>query len=333
MTAPDTTTPLLDVQHLKKYFPVRSGFLNRVQGHVKAVDDISFQLFQGETLGIVGESGSGKSTLARAIIRLDEANSGNIHFDGVDWNSLKGQALQAKRADMQMIFQNPYASLNPRHTVGRAVAEPLVIFKRAKGQELKARVESLLDMVGLPKSVVDSMPSELSGGQRQRVCIARALALNPKLIIADEAVSALDVSVQAQVLNLMDDLKQELGLTYLFIAHNLSVVEHFCDRVMVMYLGQVMESAPTKELFQSPQHPYTKALLSAMPIADPVLAEQAKLTRIRLEGELPSPMNPPSGCRFHTRCPEVFELCDTIIPACSIIGPNHTASCHLLEKG
>jgi oligopeptide/dipeptide ABC transporter ATP-binding protein len=323
--------PLIEVQGLKKYFPVKDGFFNRNIAEVKALDGISFSVNHGETLGIVGESGCGKSTLARCLIRLEEPDKGQIFFDGQDWLGLSNQALRQKRANMQMIFQNPYASLNPRLTVGQAIGEPLEIFKRASKQALRNEVLALLDMVGLSASVVERYPSELSGGQRQRVCIARALALRPKLIIADEAVSALDVSVQAQVLNLMDDLKKELGLTYVFIAHNLSVVQHFCDRVAVMYLGKFMEVGSTETIFQRPQHPYTKALLDAMPIADPVLAKRQRAMRHPLVGELPSPMNPPSGCRFHTRCPETFTPCPLEEPELLAVNgeESHVLACHL----
>jgi oligopeptide transport system ATP-binding protein len=341
-TAPDFTeaahalepaySPLLSVRDLVKHYPIRGGLLNRVQGVVKAVDGVNLDVYPGQTLGIVGESGCGKSTLARAIIRLEEPTAGTVMFDGEDWLSLHGAELRQKRANMQMIFQNPYASLNPRLSVGQAVAEPLEIFKRATGQAKHAEVAKLLDMVGLTASMASRMPSELSGGQRQRVCIARALALRPKLIIADEAVSALDVSVQAQVLNLMDELKRELGLTYLFIAHNLSVVEHFCDDIAVMYLGKIVERASTKTLFAEPKHPYTQALLAAAPIADPVRAAEMKRKRLKLSGELPSPMNPPSGCAFHTRCPQVMESCSTLTPALLNTGTDsqlHQVACHL----
>ena len=273
--------PLIQVTGLKKYFPVKEGFFNTKVGDVKALDEVSFDVKAGETFGIVGESGCGKSTLARCLIRLEQADAGTIFFNGENWLDLKETALREKRIHMQMIFQNPYASLNPRLRVGQAIGEPLEILKRATGQALRQEILSLLDMVGLPASLIDRFPSELSGGQRQRVCIARALALRPKLIIADEAVSALDVSVQAQVLNLMESLKKDLGLTYIFIAHNLSVVQHFCDRVGVMYLGKMMEVGTTAAIFETPQHPYTQALLSAMPIADPTLARAMALAVCR----------------------------------------------------
>lgn len=327
------TPPLMQVEGLRKYFPVRDGFFNRKIGDVKALDGVSFNVHAGETLGIVGESGCGKSTLARCLLRLDEPDAGRVVFDNEAWLDLPPRLLRQKRADMQMIFQNPYASLNPRLTVGQAIAEPLEIFNRAKGDALHQEVLALLDMVGLSASLKNRFPSELSGGQRQRVCIARSLALRPKLIVADEAVSALDVSVQAQVLNLMDDLKKELGLTYIFIAHNLSVVEHFCDRVAVMYLGKIMEIGETRAVFETPQHPYTKALLSAMPVANPVEARRLQASRISLQGELPSPMNPPMGCRFHTRCPECFTSCDVqepaLLPVNDLSGSSHFSACHL----
>jgi oligopeptide/dipeptide ABC transporter ATP-binding protein len=327
------SSPLLKVEGLQKYFPVRDGFFNRKVGDVKALDGVSFTVNSGETLGIVGESGCGKSTLARCLLRLDEADAGYVEFDEENWLNLPPKRLRQKRADIQMIFQNPYASLNPRLTVGQAIAEPLEIFNRAKGDALHRDVLSLLDMVGLSASLKHRFPSELSGGQRQRVCIARSLALRPKLIVADEAVSALDVSVQAQVLNLMDDLKKELGLTYIFIAHNLSVVEHFCDRVAVMYLGKIMEIGETRAVFETPQHPYTQALLSAMPVADPLEARRLQASRISLQGELPSPMNPPAGCRFHTRCPKCFTPCESKEPSLEAVhvagGSSHFSACHL----
>jgi oligopeptide transport system ATP-binding protein len=329
---PHGNAPLLQVRDLVKHYPIRGGLLNQVQGVVKAVDGVTLNVYPGQTLGIVGESGCGKSTLARAIIRLEEPTAGTVMFEGEDWLGLKGAELRQKRANMQMIFQNPYASLNPRLSVGQAIAEPLEIFKRATGQAKQAQVAELLDMVGLTAAMASRMPAELSGGQRQRVCIARALALRPKLIIADEAVSALDVSVQAQVLNLMDELKRELGLTYLFIAHNLSVVEHFCNDIAVMYLGKIVERASVQTLFAQPKHPYTQALLAAAPIADPVRAAEMKRTRTKLSGELPSPMNPPGGCSFHTRCPQVMETCTSLPPALindASEGTLHQVACHL----
>lgn len=327
--------PLIQVTGLKKYFPVKEGFFNTKVGDVKALDEVSFDVKAGETFGIVGESGCGKSTLARCLIRLEQADAGTIVFNGENWLDLKETALREKRIHMQMIFQNPYASLNPRLRVGQAIGEPLEIFKRATGQALRQEILSLLDMVGLPASLIDRFPSELSGGQRQRVCIARALALRPKLIIADEAVSALDVSVQAQVLNLMESLKKDLGLTYIFIAHNLSVVQHFCDRVGVMYLGKMMEVGTTAAIFETPQHPYTQALLSAMPIADPTLARAMRAQRHPLKGELPSPMNPPAGCRFHTRCPQAYAPCSSDEPLLRQVGtPDtpHLSACHLNDE-
>jgi oligopeptide/dipeptide ABC transporter ATP-binding protein len=319
--------PLLEVQDLIKHYPIHGGLLNRVQAVVKAVDGVNLTVYAGQTLGIVGESGCGKSTLARSIIRLEEPTSGQIQFDGQDWLALKGSQLRQKRADMQMVFQNPYASLNPRMTVEQAIAEPLDIFRRAQGRDKQARVQALMNMVGLSSGLLHRMPSELSGGQRQRVCIARALALNP------------NVSVQAQVLNLMDELKRELGLTYIFIAHNLGVVEHFCDEVAVMYLGKIVEQAPVQDLFASPKHPYTQALLAAAPVADPLKARNLKQQRVRLSGELPNPMHVPPGCAFHTRCPQAMSHCSqqftptfTMETAPSPNHVNHTVACHLYAE-
>ena len=291
-------TPLLGVKHLKKHFPIKGGVFSKTIGYVYAVDDINFTLDKGETLGLVGESGCGKSTTGRTILRLIEPTDGMIAFEGQDITHLDKSAMRALRREMQIIFQDPYASLNPRMTVGSIIGEPLEIHKIAKGSEKEERVASLLQKVGLRAEDMRKYPHEFSGGQRQRIGIARALALNPKLIVCDEPVSALDVSIQAQVINLLEDLQAEFGLSYLFIAHNLNVVEHISNRVAVMYLGQIVELASDEELYKNPQHPYTEALLSAVPIPDPTV----KKKRIILEGDVPSPINPPKGCHFHTRC-------------------------------
>jgi oligopeptide transport system ATP-binding protein len=291
-------TPLLDVKHLKKHFPIKGGVFSKTIGYVYAVDDINFTLEKGETLGLVGESGCGKSTTGRTILRLIEPTDGAIYFEGQNITGLDKGAMRALRREMQIIFQDPYASLNPRMTIGSIIGEPLEIHKIARGSEKGERVASLLQKVGLRAEDMRKYPHEFSGGQRQRIGIARALALNPKLIVCDEPVSALDVSIQAQVINLLEDLQAEFGLSYLFIAHNLNVVEHISDRVAVMYLGQIVELASDEELYKNPQHPYTEALLSAVPIPDPTV----KKKRIILEGDVPSPINPPRGCHFHTRC-------------------------------
>ena len=289
-------TPLLEVKHLKKHFPIKGGVFSKTIGYVYAVDDVNFTLAKGETLGLVGESGCGKSTTGRTILRLIEPTDGAIYFEGQDITTLDKSAMRALRREMQIIFQDPYASLNPRMTVGSIIGEPLEIHKIAKGSEKEERVASLLQKVGLRAEDMRKYPHEFSGGQRQRIGIARALALNPKLIVCDEPVSALDVSIQAQVINLLEDLQAEFGLSYLFIAHNLNVVEHISNRVAVMYLGQIVELASDEELYKNPQHPYTEALLSAVPIPDPTV----KKKRIILEGDVPSPINPPKGCHFHT---------------------------------
>jgi oligopeptide/dipeptide ABC transporter ATP-binding protein len=320
---------LLEVKNLKKYFPVKAGVFKRTVAHVKAVDDISFAVKEGETLGLVGESGCGKSTTGRTILRLLEATEGKVIFDGKSIMDLDKKEMRAVRRDMQIIFQDPYASLNPRMTVADIVGEPLDIHKLAKNkQERNEKVKEILENVGLGEEYMNRYPHEFSGGQRQRIGVARALAVDPKLIIADEPVSALDVSVQAQVINLLQDLQKEFGLTYLFIAHDLSVVKHISDRVAVMYLGKLVELTDKKELFKNPIHPYTQSLLSAIPEADP----RKKKDRIILEGDVPSPVDPPSGCRFHPRCPEAFELCPKAEPEFKEYGAGHFAACHLLDK-
>ena len=317
-------TPLLDVKHLKKHFPIKGGVFSKTIGYVYAVDDINFTLEKGETLGLVGESGCGKSTTGRTILRLIEPTDGAIYFEGQDITGLDKGAMRALRREMQIIFQDPYASLNPRMTVGSIIGEPLEIHKIARGSEKGERVASLLQKVGLRAEDMRKYPHEFSGGQRQRIGIARALALNPKLIVCDEPVSALDVSIQAQVINLLEDLQAEFGLSYLFIAHNLNVVEHISDRVAVMYLGQIVELASDEELYKNPQHPYTEALLSAVPIPDPTV----KKKRIILEGDVPSPINPPRGCHFHTRCMYKEKICEEVEPEFKHIGGGHWVACH-----
>jgi oligopeptide transport system ATP-binding protein len=317
--------PLLEIKHLKKYFPIRGGVFSKTIGYVYAVDDINFTIATGETLGLVGESGCGKSTTGRTVLRLIEPTEGEICFEGQDITKLDKNAMRALRREMQIIFQDPYASLNPRMTVGSIIGEPLEIHKIARGAEKEERVASLLQKVGLRPEDMRKYPHEFSGGQRQRIGIARALALNPKLIVCDEPVSALDVSIQAQVINLLEDLQEEFGLSYLFIAHNLNVVEHISDRVAVMYLGQIVELASDRALYNNPQHPYTEALLSAVPIPDPT----AQKKRIILEGDVPSPINPPSGCHFHTRCMYKMDICEKEEPAFKDIGGGHWVACHL----
>ena len=335
---------LVEVRDLRKWFPIRRGLLSRVVAHVKAVDGVSFDIQAGETLGLVGESGSGKTTVGRCLLRLIEPSSGSVRFDSrdladpglrslaaqdgyVDVLGLGKSPLRALRRDMQIIFQDPFASLNPRMTVGSIIGEPLTIHGLAKGREKEDRVARLLETVGLDPRYMKRYPHEFSGGQRQRIGVARALALEPKFIVADEPVSALDVSVQAQVVNLLQDLQQRLGLTYLFIAHDLSVVEHISDRVAVMYLGKLVELATSEELNRNPLMPYTIALLSAVPKADP----DAPKTRIILKGDIPTPINPPSGCRFRTRCPHAFDRCTTEEPALREVKPGHWAACHLID--
>lgn len=320
---------ILEVKNLKKYFPIKKGLLLREVGQVKAVDDVSFFVRKGETLGLVGESGCGKSTLGRTLIRLYEPTSGDVQFEGENFLTVKGESLRKKRKEMQMIFQDPYASLDPRMTIGQILAQPFEVHGLLNGKERIARVKELLQTVGLKASQVNRYPHEFSGGQRQRISIARAIALNPRLVIADEPVSALDVSIQAQILNLMKDLQEKLNLTYVFISHDLSVIEHLCDRIAVMYLGKIVEIAPRDELFKNPKHPYTQALIGAIPR----VGEGKKQMKKSLGGEVPSPINPPPGCPFHPRCPNKMDICSKRLPSLlAFENAEHKTACWLYEK-
>ncbi|OMF99733.1 dipeptide ABC transporter ATP-binding protein [Paenibacillus sp. FSL R7-0337] len=318
-------TTLLEVRNLKKHYPIRKGFFSKQVGAVKAVDGITLSVEQGETLAVVGESGCGKSTTGRAILRLIEPTEGEIVFAGTDVRSLNTEQLRKFRTDMQMVFQDPYASLDPRWTVQRILEEPLRTHGSAPAGELRSRVEQLMEVVGLSPYQAHRFPHEFSGGQRQRIGIARALALNPKFIVCDEPVSALDVSIQAQVLNLMQDLQEQYGLTYMFISHDLSVVKFISDRVAVMYLGRIVELAPTKALFAKPLHPYTQALMSAVPVPNPGLKKQ----RIVLTGDVPNPETPPTGCAFHPRCPHAMDRCKSEAPLLRELDSGHQVACHL----
>jgi len=316
---------LLEVSNLVKYFPIKRGLFSRVVGKVHAVDGISIQVQEGRTLGIVGESGCGKTTAGKTILKLIEPTAGTIRYDGNDITAFSRVQMKRYRQQMQIIFQDPFSSLNPRHTVGAIIAAPLEIHHLVESAEKEDRIAGLLRKVGLSATVMRRYPHEFSGGQRQRIGIARALAVNPRLVVGDEPVSALDVSIQAQILNLMEDLQDELGLTYIMIAHDLSVIRHIADKIAVMYLGKIVEMASRTELYHNPLHPYTRALLSAVPIPDPERERQ----RIILKGDVPSPINPPTGCRFHPRCPQRFEPCDQMEPETKTLADGHDVACYL----
>jgi oligopeptide/dipeptide ABC transporter ATP-binding protein len=319
-------TPLVETIHVRKYFPIKAGLLQREVARVHAVDDVSIQVFEGETLGLVGESGCGKSTFGRTVVRLLEPTDGDVRFQGQSIAKLGTRALRPLRREMQMVFQDPYASLNPRKRVGSIIGTPLKIHGIGDSSDRRTRVQELLEVVGLSPEHYNRFPHEFSGGQRQRIGVARALALRPKLIVADEPVSALDVSIQAQMINLLEELQDEFSLTYVFIAHDLGVVRHVSDRIAVMYLGKLVELSPAEELYQRPIMPYTEALLSAVPIPDPDLSAQRE--RIVLEGDVPSPIDPPSGCRFHPRCRYATEICSQVEPPLADYGNGHLAACH-----
>lgn len=325
--APASQQTLLQVKNLKKYFELRGGLLNKVTGHVKAVDDVSFSVKRGETLGIVGESGCGKSTAGRTVLRLMEPTAGQVLFEGTDLAKLSREEMRKKRKEIQMVFQDPYASLNPRLTVNEIIAEPLSAHGLGDSVQIKQQVKEILEVCGLTAEHGRRYPHEFSGGQRQRIGIARSLVLRPKLIIADEPVSALDVSIQSQILNLLQDLQEQFGLTYMFISHDLSVVRHISSRVGVMYLGRMVELGTAEELYQNPRHPYTEALLSAVPLANPLV----KRERIILQGDVPSPANPPKGCAFAPRCPKVMEICKTVRPEMIEVATDYQVACHLYQ--
>jgi len=326
---PILATPILKVEHLKMYFPIYKGVMRRHIGDVKAVDDISFEIPKGETLGLVGESGCGKTSAGRAILRLYDITDGSIQLEGVEIGHMQGNALRKLRPEMQMIFQDPQASLNPRMSVQAIISEPLDEHRNLNRAQTGARVFELMDQVGLSRDFAKRFPHEFSGGQRQRIGIARALALNPKFIVCDEPIAALDVSIQAQVVNLLEELQQRLGLTYLFISHDLSMVRHIADRVAVMYLGKVVELASRDLLYENPQHPYTQALLSAVPEPDPSI--ESSRQRILLEGDVPSPSNPPDGCNFCTRCPQVMDICKSVAPEFKRLDDGRHVACHLMK--
>lgn len=323
MTTPEVPTPLLEVQNLKKYFPIKKGIISRTVGQVKAVDGLNLTIYQGETISLVGESGCGKSTTGRAIVQLDPQTEGRVIFEGKELTTLSPTELRKVRTDLQIIFQDPYSSLNPRKRIGDLLAEPLLAHKLVDKSEVTKKVDDILEIVGLSKFHKSRYPHEFSGGQRQRIGIARALILQPKLIVCDEPVSALDVSIQAQVLNLLKDLQKEFQLTYLFIAHGLGVVKYISDRIAVMYLGKIVELAKTEDIFKNPRHPYTQALLHAYPIPNPHLRNRE---RIVMEGDVPSPANPPKGCSFHARCPLAQNICREQSPV--LQGEHHTVACH-----
>ncbi len=325
-SAKEIGTTLVDIKGLKVYFPIKGGLLGRTVAHVKAVDGVDMFVRRGETLGLVGESGCGKSTTGRAILQLIKPTAGSVNFNGVELTTLSSSGIRKMRSEMQMVFQDPFGSLDPRYTVGQSISEPLQNFQRGNAREIEEQVQDLLHTVGLNPYFINRFPHEFSGGQRQRIGIARALALHPSFIVADEPVSALDVSIQAQVLNLMQDLQGKFGLTYIFVAHNLSVVKHISDRVAVMYLGHIMELADSDDMYELPLHPYTQALLSAIPVPDPDI--EAKRQRIILEGDVPSPVNPPSGCVFHPRCWKAQAICREVIPPLEEKQSNHYAACH-----
>ena len=322
---PKSIMALIEVENLKKYFPVKKGILSRSVGEVRAVDGVSFTIKRGETLGLVGESGCGKTTVGRTILRLIEPTAGRVSFNGENLLELDGKQLRSLRASLQIIFQDPFSSLDPRMNVGQIIAEPIRNHVKVSKMEIRQRVADLMERVGLHPEQISRYPHEFSGGQRQRIGIARALALNPLAIICDEPVSALDVSIQAQVINLLARLQEEMKLSYLFIAHDLSVVENISDRVAVMYLGRIVELATDKALYQNPLHPYSQALLAAVPVPDPEISRK----KILLQGDVPSPMNPPTGCTFHTRCPECMDICSQEIPIFKNMGNEHWVACHL----
>lgn len=319
---------ILKVEDLKKYYPIKGGLLQRVVSHVKAVDGVSFEVKQGSTFGLVGESGCGKTTVGRTLLRLHENNGGKVIFDNKDVFALSNKELRAIRPELQIIFQDPYSSLSPKMPVGEIIGEAVREHKLVPEKELRNYVMQIMRECGLQEHHIDRYPHEFSGGQRQRICIARAVALKPKVIICDEPVSALDVSVQAQIINLLMDLQKERGLSYVFISHDLSVVEHISDEVGVMYLGNLVEKGPKKEIFKNPMHPYTKSLFSAIPTPDPTV----KMNRIVLEGDIPSPANPPSGCKFHTRCQNCMKICESVAPEYKNYGNDHFVACHLYDK-
>ncbi|MEW9577729.1 ABC transporter ATP-binding protein [Bacillus toyonensis] len=316
--------PLLEVKNLKTYFPIKGGIFSRTIGHVKAVDGVSFTINKGEVFGLVGESGSGKTTIGKTILRLVQKTEGEVKFKGHDVYSLSKEELRKHRPNMQLVFQDPFSSLNPRMRIGEALGEPMLAHGLATKENVRAKVIEVLELCGLAPYHIDRYPHEFSGGQRQRIVIARAMVLNPEFIVADEPVAALDVSIQAQIINLFSELQEKKGLSYLFISHDLSVVEHLCTKIGIMYLGTIVETAPRDELFTNPLHPYTKALLSAVPIPDPTV----KRERIILEGDIPSPANPPSGCRFHTRCPFATDVCTQTVPEFHNVGEDHFVACH-----